>query len=252
MPAAMTLAVPSNTCPESGCGRRLVVKSPIRGQLLTIKYGRIPVLCPSTYCRCEWRADSLFEWSDLTSKTDCNTRFYHNYKIQRASDPNACRQYYSQEIPNFIEVSDHTYVDTNFCDWLRMEIAINRSVPSHTTGKVKSHGRDSSSATNIATIYERVLSKRWSTDSPNESISCTVILDAFFLHALLLESRRNESPLVLPHHGQSFDRLTARMHERNSETAIHGLHHWTHRCEVCFKDIENQTTGETCETPKTT
>lgn len=58
--------------------------------------------------------------------TDCFTRFYHNYKIRKASDPNAVRQYYTHAVPEVIEVSDHIYVDMDFCTWLRMEIAVNR------------------------------------------------------------------------------------------------------------------------------
>lgn len=138
-------------------------------------------------------------------------------------------------------------MDNDFCEWIRMEIAINRWHFTLAQVERTTYSRLSSSATNISTIYERVLSKRWTTEGAGEGISCTAILDTFFLHALLLDSQRRESPLVLPHHLQSSDRLMARMHERNSEMVIHGLHHWTHRCDICIKVVEDQATGEKCE-----
>lgn len=61
----------------------------------------------------------------LTDAIDCKTRFYHNYKVSRASNANSVRMYYSSTIPEYIEIADHTYVDRQFCEWIRIELAIN-------------------------------------------------------------------------------------------------------------------------------
>lgn len=55
---------------------------------------------------------------------DCKTRYYYNYKVTRASDINSKRQYYTTDIPEYIEVTDHMYVDKRFCEYVRLELSV--------------------------------------------------------------------------------------------------------------------------------
>lgn len=55
----------------------------------------------------------------------CKTRYYHNYSVQGASKIDSIREYYECAIPAYIEITDHVYVDHDFCKWVQVEIAIN-------------------------------------------------------------------------------------------------------------------------------
>lgn len=48
LPAAVTLDVNFKSC--LFCNRKLVYKPPVRGVLYSIRFGVLPVLCPSLYC----------------------------------------------------------------------------------------------------------------------------------------------------------------------------------------------------------
>lgn len=56
----------------------------------------------------------------------CKTRFFHNYKVEQASSPDATRQYYKTTVPVYIEVTDHVFVDSEFCEWVQSEFALNK------------------------------------------------------------------------------------------------------------------------------
>lgn len=52
-PAALTLTVDFDYCPEVDCGKKLVWKPTLSGALLTMKSGRLPISLPSKYCNSE-------------------------------------------------------------------------------------------------------------------------------------------------------------------------------------------------------
>lgn len=57
--------------------------------------------------------------------TDCKTRYYHNFQVQSASSGLAVRRYYTPDMPKYIEVTDHTFVDEELCELIRMELGMN-------------------------------------------------------------------------------------------------------------------------------
>lgn len=122
----MTMELPFERCPSEGCGRKLLTKPPIKCELLTLTYGKVPILCPSLYCKGQQKRSQ-----NLTSLRKfhvvCKIRFYHNFQVARASEKEATRCYYSAERPEFMEIQDHIFADREFCEWVRMEIAINKS-----------------------------------------------------------------------------------------------------------------------------
>lgn len=107
----------------------------------------------------------------------------------------------------------------------------------------------SSSASNIAVIYDKTMSGGGS-DPGNRLRSLmngTTVLDSFFTSTLLQDAEFTGRPLLLPHHGDQANRLLQAMEERNRKSAGTGLRHWNHRCDECFKVIKDETTGEECE-----
>ncbi|KZW02391.1 hypothetical protein EXIGLDRAFT_580701, partial [Exidia glandulosa HHB12029] len=76
------------------------------------------------------------------------------------------------------------------------------------------------------------------------SLSAEVILDAFFLHALLKWTRKQpEAPtLCLPHRGTQRSRLHAAMERRNQHMAGTGQDQWAHACDGCSK-VRKDTQG---------
>lgn len=97
-----------------------------------------------------------------------------------------------------------------------------------------------SSATNIARVYNM-------TRQPLPAISGIsgqVVLDAFFIHALLCDRTIRGSTLAIPHHGLHRDRLEDALMERNLRLAGTGQEMWGHACGSCMKVIDTQDGSE--------
>lgn len=107
----------------------------------------------------------------------------------------------------------------------------------------------SSSASNIALIYDKTISNV--VTKPGSRLSSlmngTTILDTFFIHTILQSHQLFEVCLKLPHHGEQSERLLEAMEERNRRVAGTGLNHWGHRCNECFKEIRDDVSGNECE-----
>lgn len=71
----------------------------------------------------------------------------------------------------------------------------------------------------------------------SSGISGQVVLDAFFLHALLRDKSIHGSTLTVPHHGLQRDRLEDVLMERNIRVAGTGQEMWGHACGTCMKII---------------
>lgn len=75
---------------------------------------------------------------------------------------------------------------------------------------------------------------------PNDSrlshnLSGDLVLDAFFLHALLREKYLHDEPLLLPHGGLQRQRFNRSLDERNTRMAGTGQEMWAHACNKCMK-----------------
>ncbi|KAJ7126410.1 hypothetical protein C8R43DRAFT_1134993 [Mycena crocata] len=72
----------------------------VEARLYTLRRGVLPVFSKSRYCRF------------------CHTRYYNNYFVRDAKEPTAKRQYYSDEIPKFIHVTETSFVDPELCAYI--------------------------------------------------------------------------------------------------------------------------------------
>lgn len=78
-------------------------------------------------------------------------------------------------------------------------------------------------------------------------MSGTMILECFFLYALLLDCEGIKTPLEVPHQVEQAHRLIRAMNARNERSARAGLNHWLHRCDGCFKRVKRADTEEVCK-----
>lgn len=66
-------------------------------------------------------------------------------------------------------------------------------------------------------------------------LSGEVVLDAFFIHALLKDAIKNEMVLKVPHRGLHKHRFDQALLERNRRIAGTGQEMWAHACTSCMK-----------------
>lgn len=100
------------------------------------------------------------------------------------------------------------------------------------------------SAANIATVYNTATAPTASPVSPRlPTLTYEVVLDAFFLHALLQDKTRegrDNARLVLPHDGLQEHRFDAALRDRNRKIRHHGQEMWAHACSDCVKRLQRQ------------
>ncbi|KAJ7455282.1 hypothetical protein B0H11DRAFT_1739867, partial [Mycena galericulata] len=200
---------PHKTCPRHGCNHTFLgEEKKSESRLYTLHRGVVPVFSTSTYCR------------------HCNTRYYHNYSVQHAGQANPKRTYYSGTIPEFIDVTEHAFVERSLCVFFETQMAVAHC-----------------SAESIAKIYNtglaRPASSVPSTSWLSRNLLDTVVLDAFYLHALLRHKQSMSECLVLPHDGSQRVRFNQALEERNYAMAGTGQEMWSHFCAACTKTWTN-------------
>lgn len=62
-----------------------------------------------------------------------------------------------------------------------------------------------------------------------------LVLDSFFMHALIRDKTKSQIVLQLPHNGTHGARLTMALDERNLRVAGTGQEMWGHACKDCAK-----------------
>ena len=83
----------------------------------------------------------------------------------------------------------------------------------------------------MARIYNLSLS-----DIPDaRPLAVDTVWNAFYIHALLLNSVRTAQSLIVPHHGSHTSRLMAALEKRNADMANTGQPQWAHACDMCEK-----------------
>ncbi|KAJ7510392.1 hypothetical protein B0H11DRAFT_1701987, partial [Mycena galericulata] len=199
---AEPLGPPMSQCPGEKCdSHKLGEPSIVEARLYTLHRGILPVFSKSLYCR------------------RCLTRYYHNYSVTKASEPNAQRVYYKEDVPAFIHVTESCFVEQKLCTYFEAQMAI-----SHATFQ------------GIARVYNTALN-----DSliPNASLlkhelTGDLVLDSFFLNALLRDKQKRKEALSIPHGGYQNHRLDQALSERNYRMAGTGQDHWAHACNKCM------------------
>lgn len=74
-----------------------------------------------------------------------------------------------------------------------------------------------------------------------------IILDTFFLHAVLKDRERQGISLHSKHSAVHGERLAEVMHDRNERSAGTGLNHWSHKCDDCRVKVYEDRSGMECE-----
>ncbi|KAJ7227497.1 hypothetical protein GGX14DRAFT_347217 [Mycena pura] len=197
-----TIGPPMSLCPRPECdyhklGEELVVEA----RLYTLHRGILPIFSKSLYCR------------------SCHTRYYHNYSVEKASDPTARRIYYSEDIPTFIHVTETCLVEKNLCVYFEKQMAV-----CHATCQ------------GIAQVYNMALGQ---SSVPNTSrllhqLTGELVLDSFLFHAVLRDKRRRREVLNVVHKEYQAHRLDEILAERNYRMAGTGQEYWSHACDKCM------------------
>jgi hypothetical protein len=67
------------------------------------------------------------ELSDLLLNFQgCHTRYYHNYSVSEAENPDAQCQYYAVEVPTYIHVFEPCYVKQELCHYFGCQLCPNQ------------------------------------------------------------------------------------------------------------------------------
>ncbi|KAJ7025987.1 hypothetical protein C8F04DRAFT_966979, partial [Mycena alexandri] len=144
------------------------------------------------------------------------------------------REYYNTliSVPQFVRVTETSF-ENQLCVYFEMQMATIHA-----------------SADGIARIYNLALGQ---SSIPNASrlshnLDGELVLDAFFLHAVLRDKSARQSVLSLPHHGPQRRRLDQVQQERNFRMVGTGQEFWAHACNRCMK-IYQGTDSNWCISP---
>lgn len=111
-----------------GCeSHKLGEPSVVEARLYTLHRGILPAFSKSLYCR---RAvlHTLPQMLADVQLSGCFTRYYHNYSVQKASDPLARNVYYDEDVPPFIHVTDTCFIEKQLCVYFETQMAISQYV----------------------------------------------------------------------------------------------------------------------------
>ncbi|KAH9853344.1 hypothetical protein C2E23DRAFT_728888 [Lenzites betulinus] len=195
------MLVKATICSTTGCVSQNKTLGGSRkdyaGTLYTLGEGVIPIRIVTLYCR------------------DCKTTYRPNYRVTDAHTPESMRCYYGG-IPEYLEVSEHGYVELKLVSLFRSQMAFSHA-----------------SADAVARIYNTSQSE----DALQTPLTSENVWNAFYLHSLLLDKSRHGKHLIVPHHGVQAIRFNSVLAERNLSMAGTGQPHWAHACDVCEKII---------------
>jgi hypothetical protein len=190
---------------------------------------------------------SLEAAADTDTLTDCLTRYYPQYSVERADVPGCRRQYYNSLVPHFIHVTEKSFVERELCVYFEMQM-----VKTQYVAGVRMDGADSglcsSSAEGIASVYNSALGVSHVQNGSRLSHLLTgeVVLDAFFCHAVLRDKCGRQEVLSVPHDGPQRHRLDEALQERNYRMAGTGQEMWAHACDKCMK-VYRDNDGRLCK-----
>ncbi|KAH9898586.1 hypothetical protein C8Q73DRAFT_640322 [Cubamyces lactineus] len=144
----------------------------------------------------------------------CPAVYYPNYVVR-----GGIREYYDG-IPDFVQVSDHKYVERVLLEHFTM-----LSVLSWT------------SATNAAHIYHESMSglSGSARDTPRYQLRTEHTWDGFVVLALLRDAKLNNSILQVPSGGAQKDRFDLAMRARNERICRSGQPEFAHWCQKCVR-----------------
>lgn len=149
----------------------------------------------------------------LTLGIECKAVYYPNYVAR-----DDVRQYYPG-IPDFIQVSNHKYVERAVLEHFTM-----LSVLSWT------------SATNAAHIYAESMAKlSEETDDAHFRLRACHTSDGLVILGLLRDTEAQGSILEVPHDGHQSERFNEAMRRRNDRIRRAGQPEYAHWCTKCMR-----------------
>ncbi|KAJ7695408.1 hypothetical protein B0H17DRAFT_1131459 [Mycena rosella] len=163
-----TVVPPTSVCLQPGCNSAPLREEMVaEARLFTLCRGVLPIFSKSLYCR----------YTDLISFFPaCHTRYYNNYFVKDTSKGDAEQQYYSPQTPTLIHVLESAYIEPTLCKYFAMEMLVSQ---------FKWYLRGDFQGYNMS-LGE--------SDLPNASrlsseLTGPLVLDAFFLHAILQDKQ---------------------------------------------------------------
>nr|GAT61216.1 predicted protein [Mycena chlorophos] len=207
------LCPPHTTCVEPSCpkpGTKLGNLYATECRIFTLRRGVLPARNISAACRY------------------CQTRYHYAFSVKQPKQPDSKRVYYQQTLA-YVHAQTATYVEDSVCRFFENLIS-------------SAHA----STTNLARSYNSDLGRTPTTMKTRLSheISRSIVLDAFFMHALLRRARRYGNRLELTHRGENEHRFDAAMDAYNLIMSGTGQPQYAHACLDCFKIFEDPETHE--------
>ncbi|KAF9006349.1 hypothetical protein BDZ89DRAFT_1025657 [Hymenopellis radicata] len=196
---------PFTHCQNQTCNHRKLLKPSFNeARLYTLHRGVLPVYDISLYC------------------AKCLTRYHATYSVTNAENPHATRDFYLHQ-GSFVHVYETVFVEDALCDFFEQQMC-------------HSH----SSSTILARVYNRTLSRMTSPLSSklNPEITREMVLEAFFLHALLRRCQQAAILLSIPHGRDQDHRLDQALDDANARMAGTGQPQYAHACDHCMQLIQ--------------
>ena len=91
------------------------------GHLFTCRNGVLPIRIVTRYCRGRHGTMTTFPLLISPSSAGCHTTYRPNYHVRDAGKADAHRVY-ALGLPDYIEVSEHTYVETALVNLFRAQM----------------------------------------------------------------------------------------------------------------------------------
>ncbi|KAL0579480.1 hypothetical protein V5O48_002522 [Marasmius crinis-equi] len=217
---------PVEACITPECEDRCLTRNPqIECRAFTLRRGVLPAFYEARYCA---REDNLRLALSVggSQSAECNTTYYPNYFVATAGMTGAHRIYYDSNLPKFLHVQMHTFVESALVKLFESQMLFQHS-----------------SAQNIARVYNLALGKG-AVELPQggfllEALREEVIYDAFFLNALVRDRQwRGMAPLLLRHDVSQAERIDIALAARNKLMIGNGQEMWAHACRKCMKIVE--------------
>lgn len=207
--------------------------NPWKGVLFTRARGVLPIIIYKLYCRSQWYLPSSRIL--LIVSTGCKTTYRPNYYITNASNDESERVY-SLEVPQYLEITQHSYIERELVAVFRHQMAFTQYVHSTPRGFFHSFIDSSTSASgdSIARIYNTTIPPAITQAA---SLTTELVWHAFWLCSLLQHAERIGQPLRVPHRVHQDTRWSNALDARNRFTVGTGQPLWAHACDDCEKII---------------
>ncbi|KAF8166839.1 hypothetical protein BJ912DRAFT_1025855 [Pholiota molesta] len=153
----------------------------------------------------------------------CQTSYHNNYRVHSGK-----RYYYSEGMPEFLEASDHHFIETR--------VAVMWCTDTNIAAKP---------FTNCARSYMVSLANNSENIPPNWPFKASLkgdhVSDAFTILSLMDDHRERHAILTVPHTGDQSKRFITAIQERNIRMRLYSQPEVRHRCTKCTRQYNDKT-----------